>query len=167
MRPLANKEVDIEDSCWVLQRNREYEEDRRGNRRRVVFLGSTCHSADVAAPLKNILEGIPEGSKLKLAGFVTHSTTMPEDGALQKEMYERWAGKCPVTFETVTKERRIEFIGYFHCQGAPSPQIEDFIRNNVPDVQQWDGYFEDVRKHPTPQDIEAAKTFARDTLAKY
>ena len=132
----------------------------------VVFLGSTCHSADVAAPLKNILEGIPEGSKLKLAGFVTHSTTMPEDGALQKEMYERWAGKCQATFETVSKARGIEFLGYFHCQGAPSPQIEDFIRNNVPDVAQGDGYFEDVRKHPTPQDIEAAKVFTRDTLAK-
>ena len=132
----------------------------------VVFLGSTCHSADVAAPLKNILEGIPEGSKLKLAGFVTHSTTMSEDGALQKDMYERWAGKCPVTFETVSKERGIDLIGYFHCQGAPSPQIEDFIRNNIPDVTQWDGYFEDVHKHPTPQDIEAAKKFARDTLAK-
>lgn len=132
----------------------------------VVFLGSTCHSADVAAPIRRILEGIPEGSKFKLAGFVTHSTTMPEDGASQKKMYERWAGKCPVTFETVSKERGIDFIGYFHCQGAPSPQIEDFIRNNVPAVTQGDGYFEDARKHPTPQDIEAAKTFTRDTLAK-
>jgi len=132
----------------------------------VVFLGSTCHSADIAAPLRSILESIPEGSTFKLAGFVTHSTTMPEDGALQKEMYERWAGKCPVTFETLSKERGIEFLGYFHCQGAPSPKIEDFIRNNVPDVAQGDGYFEDVRKHPTLQDIEAAKAFTRDTLAK-
>ena len=132
----------------------------------VVFLGSTCHSADVAAPLKSILDGIPEGSKLKLAGFVTHSTTMPEDGEMQKDMYERWAGRCPVTFETVSKEKGIDFIGFFHCQGAPSPQIEDFIRNNVPDVAQWDGYFEDVRKHPTLQDIEAAKKFAKDTLTK-
>jgi len=132
----------------------------------VVFLGSTCHSADVAAPLKSILDGIPEGSNFKLAGFVTHSTTMPEDGALQKEMYEKWAGRCPVTFETVSKGKGIDFIGFFHCQGAPSPQIEDFIRSNVPDVTQWDGYFEDVRKHPTAKDIEAAKTFARDTLTK-
>ena len=132
----------------------------------VVFLGSTCHSADVAAPLKSILDSIPEGSKLKLAGFVTHSTTMPEDGEMQKDMYERWAGKCPVTFETVSKEKGIDFIGFFHCQGAPSPQIEDFIRNNVPNIAQWDGYFEDVRKHPTPKDIEAAKAFTRDLLKK-
>jgi len=126
----------------------------------VVFLGSTCHSADVAAPLRNVLDGIPEGSKFKLAGFVTHSTTMPEDGALQKEMYERWAGKCPVTFETLSKGKRIDFLGFFHCQGAPSPQIE------ITGEKQWDGYIEDVRKHPTPEDIEAAKKFTRDTLTK-
>jgi len=132
----------------------------------VVFLGSTCHSADVAAPLRNVLDGIPEGSKFKLAGFVTHSTTMPEDGALQKEMYERWAGKCPVTFETLSKGKRIDFLGFFHCQGAPSPQIEAFIHSNITGEKQWDGYIEDVRKHPTPEDIEAAKKFTRDTLTK-
>lgn len=133
----------------------------------VVFLGSTCHSSDLAAPVKKVLKSMPEGSRFKLAGFVTHSTFMPEAGALQKKMYERWAGKCPATFETLSKKKRIDFLSFFHCQGAPSPQIEAFIRGKViPDEKQWDEYIADARKHPTAEDIEAAKEFARNLLAE-
>ena len=133
----------------------------------VVFLGSTCHSADVAAPIRSILQGVPEDSGLKLAGFVTHSTVMPEPGAWQSEMYEQWAGKCPITFETFCKDKGIGFLGFFHCQGAPNPQIEVFIRSTIiPDEKQWSEYIEDARKHPTPEDIAAAKEFARNLLVE-
>ncbi|MFC2099648.1 flavodoxin family protein [Candidatus Bipolaricaulota bacterium] len=133
----------------------------------VVFLGSTCHSSDLAAPVKELLSAIPEGSAFKLVGFVTHSTFMPEAGAHQKQVYEHWAGKCPVTFETVSKEKGIGLLGFFHCQGAPSPQVEAFIRNTVvPDEKQWDEYIADARKHPTAEDIEAAREFTRKLLAE-
>lgn len=131
----------------------------------IVFLGSTCHSSDLAAPVKELLNAIPEGSTFKLAGFVTHSTMTPEGGALQKEMYEKWAGRCPVTFEAVSKEKAIELLGFFHCQGAPSPPIEAFIRGNaIPDEAQWEEYIAEARKHPTAGDLEAAKAFARKVL---
>jgi len=134
----------------------------------VIFLGSTCHSADVAAPVRNILDGLSEGSELKLAGFVTHSTVMPEGDAWQKEMYEQWGGKCPATFETVCKKKAIELLGFFHCQGAPSPQIEAFIHSTIiPDEEHWAEYIEDARKHPTADDVEAAREFTRSALAKY
>ena len=133
----------------------------------VVFLGSTCHSADVAAPLKNILDGIREGSRFKLAGFVTHSTVLPEGEAWKKEMYDKWAGKCLVTFETLSKEKGIELLGFFNCQGAPNPQVETFIRKTIiTDEKLWDEYIEEARKHPTADDIEAAKEFTRNSLAK-
>lgn len=133
----------------------------------VVFLGSTCHSSDLAAPMKDLLNAIPQGSGFKLVGFATHATFMPEAGALQKKMYEQWAGKCPATFETLSKKKRIELLGFFHCQGAPSPPVEDFIRNTViPDEKQWDEYIVDARKHPTANDIEAAREFARNVLAR-
>ena len=132
----------------------------------VVFLGSTCHSADVAAPLRNILDGIAQGSRFKLAGFVTHSTVMPEDGAWQEEMYEQWAGKCPATFERLSREKGIDLLGFFHCQGAPNPQIEAFIHNTIiPDEKQWDEYIEDVRERPTAEDVQAAREFTRSVLA--
>lgn len=133
----------------------------------VVFLGSTCHSGDVAAPVRNILDGIPQGSTFKLAGFVTHATLMPEEGAWQKEMYETWAGKCPATFAGTSKDKGIGFLGFFHCLGAPNPQIGVFIHNTIiTDETRWSEYIEDARKHPDAADIESAKEFARSALAK-
>ena len=134
----------------------------------VFFVGSTCHSSDLAVPVKQFLGRIPDAGKFKLAGFATHSTVMPEGDGWQKEMYERWAGRCPTTFETAAKEKGIDLLGFFHCQGAPSPQIEAFIHDTViPDEEQWAEYIEDARKHPTANDIEAAREFTRSALAKY
>ena len=133
----------------------------------VIFVGSTCHSSDLAAPVKQFLSRVPKAAKFKLAGFVTHSTVMPEGGTWQKEMYERWAGRCPATFDAAAKEKGIELLGFFHCQGAPSAPIEAFIRSTIiSDEKQWAEYIEDARKHPTADDIEAAREFARSTLAK-
>jgi flavodoxin I len=131
----------------------------------IVLLGSTCHSSDVAAPVKNLLDGIPEGAPFKLAGFVTHATTMPEGDDWKKDMYKKWAGRCQVTFETISAEKKIEFLGYFHCEGAPSPPIEAFIRSTIiTDDDQWAEYREEVKKHPTAEDLAAAKAFVKDLL---
>ena len=133
----------------------------------IVLLGSTCHSSDIAAPVRNLLDGMPEGAQFKLAGFVTHATTMPEGEDWKKEMYEKWAGRCQGTFETASQAKGIEFLGYFHCQGAPSPPIEAFIRSTIiTDDDQWAEYGEEVKKHPTDEDIAAAKEFIRSLLAK-
>jgi len=131
----------------------------------IVFLGSTCHSSDIAAPVRSLLDGIPAGVTFKLAGFVTHSTMLPEGEEWKVEMYEKWAGRCPVTFETLSKEKGLDLAGYFHCQGAPSPPIEEFIRSTIiTDAEQWDEYIEEVKKHPTADDIEAARGFVRNLL---
>jgi len=132
-----------------------------------VFLGSTCHSSDIAAPVRALLEGIPQNLSTKLAGFVTHATVMPDDGEWQREMYEKWAGRCLSTFEAVSKEKGLTFLGFFHCQGAPSPPIEAFIHSTIfTDDAEWEEYVKAVRDHPTDEDVEAAKRFAEDTLAK-
>lgn len=132
----------------------------------ILFVGSTCHSSDLAAPVKQFLSRIPDGAKFKLAGFVTHSTVMPERDARQKELYERWAGKCPITFDTAAKEKGVDFLGFFHCQGAPSPPIEEFIRQSViPNDEEWEEYIAEARKHPTSEDVDDARVFARDVLS--
>lgn len=131
----------------------------------VVLLGSTCHSADIAAPVRNLLDGIPANVTFKLAGFVTHATTMPEGADWKKEMYSQWAGKCSVTFETLSKEKGLDYLGYFHCQGAPSAPIEEFIHSTiVTDASIWDEYMPEVRKHPTEEDLVAAREFVRGIL---
>ena len=45
----------------------------------LVFLGSACHSSDLAAPVKKLLKELPESPKFKLAGFFT-----PQFGLLNK-----------------------------------------------------------------------------------
>lgn len=97
----------------------------------LVFLGSACHSANRADPVKEILQEIPPSPVFKLAGFATYSTTPPGKDARSQELHKRWAGKCSVSFESASSEKQIELLGFFGCQGAPSPPIEEFIRRSV------------------------------------
>jgi flavodoxin len=86
----------------------------------LVFLGSACHGGDLAPPVKTLLRAIPESPKFKLAGFFTHSCPTQEHSS---ESFDAWASKCVTSFEEVSKEKKIDFRGYFNCQGAPSPRI--------------------------------------------
>ena len=133
----------------------------------LVFLGSACHDADLAIPVKNILESVTTSPPFRLAGFVTHSTYTPEGGERQREMYEAWAGKCIKSFERASQEKEIEWRGFFNCQGAPSPPIEAFIRREiVTDEKEWEEYVAEVRKHPNDEDIQKAREFARGVLER-
>ena len=64
-------------------------------------------------------------------------------------------------------DKGIDLLGFFHCQGAPNPQIAAFIRSTIiPDEKQWDEYIEDARRHPTTEDVQAAREFTRSVLTK-
>jgi hypothetical protein len=137
------------------------------NKYDLVYLGSACHDADLAKPAKRLLEEVASSPPFKLAGFCTHATRMPEDGERARELYERWAGLCIQTFHRVSEEKQIPFLGYFHCQGIPSPPIEAFIHNTIlTDEDEWETYIEEVSKQPTEEDLEKAKEFVRQVLAK-
>ena len=137
------------------------------NNYNLVFLGSACHSADLAAPVKRILEAVPKSPMFKLAGFFTHSTFSPDDMFPRAgELFNRWAGKCIVSFENVSKEKQIDFKGYYNCQGAPTPPIEEFIKREVLTADEWEEYIEETRKHPNSEDLQKAKEFAREVLSK-
>ena len=127
----------------------------------LIFLGSACHSTDLGTPVKILLENLPHSPRFKLAGFFTHATMS------NGEAFENWAGKCILSFERTCKEKEIDFKGCYHCQGAPSPPIEEFIhREIIKDEQEWEKYLEEVRKHPTSQDLQKARSFAREVLSK-
>lgn len=133
----------------------------------LVFLGSACHSTDLAAPVKRILEALPKSPRFKLAGFLTHSVPCPEDSARTRNLFNRWAGKCRLSFEKISKEKQIDFKGYFNCQGVPSPPIQEFIKNEViVSTDEWKAYMEEVRKHPSPKDLQKAKGFTREVLSR-
>jgi flavodoxin len=133
----------------------------------LVFLGSACHDADLARPVKELLAAIPAAPGFKLAGFVTHASYTPEGGEREKQVHETWASRCALSFRRASQEKGVEFLGYFGCQGAPSPPIEQFIHTHiVTDEDEWQEYVREVRKHPNADDLRRARAFARQVLAQ-
>jgi flavodoxin len=124
----------------------------------VVFLGSACHSTDLATPVKRLLDAIPPSPKFKLAGFFTHATSTAR--------FHRWASKCISSFQNTSREKQVDFGGYYNCQGVPSPPIQEFIkREAIASADKYEEYLEEVRKHPSPEDLQKAKEFAREVLS--
>jgi len=134
----------------------------------LVFLGSACHSTDLAAPVKKILDDLPRSPKFKLAGFFTHATLSPEDKFNRaREQFDRWASRCIVSFEKISKEKQIDFKGYYHCKGVPSPPIKEFIKNEIlVSADEWEEYIKEIKKHPSPEDLQNAKKFVQEVLSK-
>ena len=132
----------------------------------LVFVGSACHHADLHSSVKNFLYEIPQSSSIKLAGFATHSTILPDGTARHDDLYRKWAGLCQPTFERIAEEKSIQFLGYFHCTGAPSPMIETFIHSAIiSDEMEWQEYISEIRKHPDAEDLKNAGKFATDILS--
>jgi flavodoxin len=133
----------------------------------LLFVGAPCHSSDLASPVKGFLERLPMSPGFKLAGFFTHSTYMPDNGGQGTKLYDRWAGKCHLTFEEVGREKDVEFLGYFNCRGKASPEIELFIGQEIiTDEVEWEKYMPELRNHPDTNDIKNAKSFALEILGK-
>lgn len=133
----------------------------------LVFVGSPCISSDLANPIKELLEKIPENPQFKLAGFVTHSCYPPEKGGIYEQMFEKWVGKCNKTFEKVTSDKNASYMGFFRCMGAPTPAIENFIHTQViQDEKAFNEYVEDARKHPDELDVKNAQEFAVKMIKK-
>ncbi len=131
----------------------------------VVFLGSTCHDTDLAMPVKRFLEQVGKSPPFVLAGFVTHAAQMPEEGDRERMLYEKWAGNCIRTFQRISKEKQITFLGYFHCQGVPSAPIEAFIHSTIiTEDEAWAKYSANVRGHPNEGDLQAVKAFTRQVI---
>jgi len=134
----------------------------------LVFLGSACHDADLAEPVQIFLDAVSTAPSFKLAGFVTHSAANPDAGDGEQELYQKWAGRCIVTFEQASQKKEIDFLGYYHCQGAPSPPIEEFIHQEIlPNKDEWEDYIKMARNHPNDNDFTQAMDFARKVLLAF
>jgi flavodoxin len=133
----------------------------------LIFLGSACHDTDVAKPVRRLLNEIPESPNFKLAGFTTHATYLPEGSQRNKELFTTWASKSIKTFQEISKEKKIDFKGYFSCMGAPSRAIANFIHETIiSNEDEWEEYIEEVSKHPNVNDMQNARQFANDILSQ-
>lgn len=125
----------------------------------LVFLGSPTHSFDLSSPVKKILAALPEAPKYKLAGFITHMSPISEKHAGHDRSF--------TSFEKVSKEKQIDFRGVYDCQGVATPQVQQFVKKimNVPDAE-WEKRVKEMEKHPSAEDLQKAKEFAKQVLAK-
>lgn len=128
----------------------------------LVFIGSLCMMMDIAAPVKQFLESLPGSPSYRLAGFYTHGAP-PEE----KEDYE----KGLATFENCCKEKQIDYLGCFDCQGFPTPKIhqivtEHLIKNKGYTEERVKQRFERAKDRPNLEDEQNARAFAREVLSK-
>jgi len=131
----------------------------------LVFMGSACHSSNLAEPALKLLEGLESSSAFMLAGFATHSVSPPDGSVAARTSYEKWAGACRLSFEKACENSPVGFLGYFGCKGAPSPPIEEFIhRTIITDPDEWKEYVASVRSHPDEADIASARQFTVNIL---
>lgn len=133
----------------------------------LVFLGSPCHSTDLAEPVKKFLDAMPKSPRFKLAGFFTHSVPHPESHMVTQKEFEAWAGKCITSFQRACKEKDIDFKGWYSCQGVPSPPVQQFIRNVIKSDTLWEEYIKEAEKHPSPEDLSKAQEFSKKVLANF
>jgi flavodoxin len=138
------------------------------NRYDLIFVGSACHDSDVARPVKYFLESLPENPSFKLAGFYCHSTMKRNyPFPRSEELFDRWAAKGIKTFKDISASKGIDLMGIFNCMGAPSPEIQVFIKKEIiTDEEEWDTFFDEAMEHPNSKDLQDAKSFAEKVLNK-
>ncbi len=133
----------------------------------LLFIGSACHDATLAKPMREFLESLSNENTFVFAGFYTHSTALPKGSERNIQLFNDWAGQCQMFFEKVSIDKKIEFLGDFHCQGKPSFLIEKFIQFKIiKDRKEWPSYKKELRLHPAQSDFLAAADFTKEIIKK-
>jgi flavodoxin len=124
----------------------------------VVFVGSPIHGNGLAAPVKELMEALPEGSSLKLAGFVTHASS-----AYEKEGFDQGMQ----SLEDISTSKNITYLGVFDCEGRMAEMLQPMVKEarGVSD-EEWEKRMAELDQHPNAEDEQKAKDFAKDILSK-
>ena len=123
----------------------------------VIFIGSPLHSGSLAAPVKECLGLIQASSGQKMAGFITHfAPAYPEQDM----------AKFAEPIKAACKEKGIEYVGCFDCQGALAESMHEAVKKklNLND-DQWAGMVKQMTGHPDEEDVANAKACAKEVLA--
>jgi flavodoxin len=124
----------------------------------LVFVGSPIHGNGLAAPVGELMESLPEGSSFKLAGFVTHASFAYERDGFDKGMQ---------SLDEISTNKNIAYLGAFDCEGRMSPMLQPMVQEarGVSD-EDWAKRMAELDKHPSADDEQKAKEFAREILAR-
>ena len=124
----------------------------------LVFVGSPIHGNGLAGPVGELMEALPEGSAFKLAGFVTHASSAYEKEGFDKGMQ---------SLEDISKSKNITFLGVFDCEGRMAEMLQPMAKEarGVSD-EEWAERMSELDKHPSSDDEQKAKDFAKDILSK-
>jgi flavodoxin len=124
----------------------------------LVFIGTPVHAMGVAAPINELLGSLPQSPKFKLAGFATHCSPGFDTAAFEKALQ---------SFEDTAKDKGIQFCGNFECQGKLDPALHPMVKQvqNMSD-EEFQAFIDEGDKHPSAEDEQKAKEFARDVLSK-
>ena len=123
-----------------------------------IFLGSPLHAANLAGPVKDFLGHIQAGSGQKMAGFITHAAPAYPDQEMDK---------FTEPIKTSCREKGIEYIGCFECQGFLTEALHEMIKKsqNLTD-EQWAERVRQMTGHPGEEDLKKARAFTREILEK-
>jgi flavodoxin len=124
----------------------------------LVFAGSPIHGNGLAAPVRELMEAVPEGSSFKLAGFVTHASS-----AYEKEGFDQGMQML----EDLSTSKNIACLGVFDCEGRMAEMLKPMIKEarGVSD-EEWDKRMAELDQHPNEEDEQKAKDFAKEILSK-
>ncbi|WP_022663837.1 flavodoxin family protein [Desulfospira joergensenii] len=122
-----------------------------------IFIGSPLHSGSLAAPVKECLNQIQSGPGQKMAGFITHFAP-----AYPEQDMDRFAE--PI--KTVCREKEIEYLGCFDCQGFLTESLHEMVQKkmNLTD-EQWADMVKQMTGRPNEEDEGNARAFAKKILA--
>jgi flavodoxin I len=124
----------------------------------LVFVGSPIHAGGLAAPVKDVLESIPEDPSFKIAAFITHASF-----AYEKQGFDQGVQQL---FD-ISKDKNIDYLGCYDCQGRLSPALHDMVKQaqNVSD-EEWTKRMAECDKHPNAEDEQLARDFTNAMIAE-
>lgn len=124
----------------------------------LVFVGSPIHRGGIAGDVQKFMAALPESLSFAVASLVTHASSLFRNEAFEKGIKE---------IEDICREKSIEYLGCFHCQGKLDPKIQPIVKKiqNVPD-DEWQRRMDQADQHPSDEDLANARSFADQVISQ-
>ncbi len=117
----------------------------------IIFCGFPVLAHSVPGKGQPFIKGLPEGQKV--AFFSTHGSL--RGGHLPKQAFEHAIGLAS----------KATILGHFSCRGTVDPKIIEALMQK-PEHRAWAQEAQSADGHPDHGDLEDAKKFALEMIAK-